>query len=341
MAHNLASLFGQAAEEQTNGTGHMIAWTGNTPWHGLGTSVEGLMTTHEALNLAGLNWTVEKRPLTYNHNDAWHVVPETYAVVREDGLPLTRNGKAVGRVFTCLQNEDALSFMDDLLQSHEASIEVAGALGNGEHVWVLARLPDVFKVGNNDEMHAYVLISNSHDGTGSVKFLLTPIRVVCNNTLTLALGMKTTRYNMRHTSKMGERVDEARMALGLVRDGMSEWTEMASGLINVKMGVADMNDYFIDTLGLSYKQDEPDVLTTRSSNILSSVHQVLTRPTNSVGGMEGTAWAAYNAVTEYIDHEATSLRNGEKSLKRMESALFGTLSKTKQKAWTNAMVMMA
>jgi len=199
----------------------------------------------------------------------------------------------------------------------------------------------VFKVGSGDEMHAYVLISNTHDGTGSVKFLLTPIRVVCNNTLTLALGMNTTRYNMRHTSKMGERIDEARMALGLVRQGMGEWTEMANGLINVEMGVEDMNDYFIDTLGLSYKKDEPEVLTTRSSNILSSVHQVLVRPTNMVGGMEGTAWAAYNAVTEYIDHEATSLRNGEKSLKRMESALFGTLSKTKQKAWTNAMEMMA
>ena len=340
MAHNLAEMFGDEAQK-TNGTGHMIAWAGNTPWHGLGTKVDGLMTTHEALTLAGLDWTVEKRPLTYNHNDEWHVVPETYAVVREDGLPLTRNGKAVGRVFTCLQNVDALSFMDDLLQSHEAAIEVAGALGNGEHVWVLARLPDVFKVGSGDEMHAYVLISNTHDGTGSVKFLLTPIRVVCNNTLTLALGMNTTRYNMRHTSKMGERIDEARMALGLVRQGMGEWTEMANGLINVEMGVEDMNDYFIDTLGLSYKKDEPEVLTTRSSNILSSVHQVLVRPTNMVGGMEGTAWAAYNAVTEYIVHEATSLRNGEKSLKRMESALFGTLSKTKQKAWTNAMEMMA
>ena len=336
MAHNLATLFGQAAEE-TNGTGHMMAWTGDTPWHGLGTKVDGLMTTHEALHKAGLNWTVEKRPLTYMHNDELRVVPETYAVVREDGVPLTRNGKAVGRVFTCLQNVDSLSFLDELLQSHEAAIEVAGALGYGEQVWVLARLPDVFTVGNGDEMHAYVLISNSHDGTGSVKFLLTPIRVVCWNTLTLALGMKTTRYNMRHTSKMSERIDEARMALGLVREGMGLWTEMASGLINVEMSVGEMNDYFIDTLNLSYKKNEPDVLTTRSTNILKSVHQVLVRPTNMVGNMEGTAWAAYNAVTEYIDHEATSLRNGEQSLKRMQSALFGTLSKTKQNAWNNAM----
>jgi len=339
MAHELATLYGQAAEE-TKGTGHMMAWTGDTPWHGLGTKVDGLMTTQEALNIAGLNWTVEKRPLTYMHNDELQVLPETFAVVREDGLPLTRNGKAVGRVYTCLQNADAFGFMDELLQSHEAAIEVAGALGNGEHTWILARLPDVFTVGAGDEMHAYVLINNSHDGTGSVKFLLTPIRVVCQNTLTLALSQGGTSYNMRHTSKMGERIDHARMGLGLIREGMGNWTEMANGLINVEMSVGEMNDYFIDTLNLSYKKDEHDVLTTRSANILKGVHQVLVRPTNMLGNMEGSAWAAYNAVTEYIDHEATSLRNGEKSLKRMESALFGTLSKTKQNAWKNAMELM-
>lgn len=131
MAHDIA---------QTASGEYMTAWAGSTPWHGLGTSVEGLMTTTEALQKAHLDWSVVKLPLWYDTapevlNSELDAVPDTYGVFREseDGLvPLTRGGKAVGRVWKPLQNVDAFAFMDEILQSHEAAIEVAGALGNGK-----------------------------------------------------------------------------------------------------------------------------------------------------------------------------------------------------------------
>ena len=119
-----------------------MVFAGATPWHGLGTNVSGLMTSHDALVKANLNWQVVKKPLFYselsNHEhfsiEASKPVPNTFGVFREsdDGLiPLTRNGKSVGKVWTALQNADAFSFMDEILQTQEATIEVAGALGNG------------------------------------------------------------------------------------------------------------------------------------------------------------------------------------------------------------------
>ena len=186
MAHNLA---------QTKNGQYMTAWAGDTPWHGLGTQAEGLMTATEALKLGNLDWTVEKRPL-YNRTELGEVevVENTFGVFRkqinEDGshswIALNR-GTAVGRVWKPFQNIEAMDFLDELVQTQEAKIEVVGALGKGEKVWVLAKLPDSILINGVDKVDQYILIVNSHDGSGSLKIFLTPIRVVCNNTLTMAL----------------------------------------------------------------------------------------------------------------------------------------------------------
>ena len=114
-----------------------------------------------------------------------------------------------------------------------------------------------------------------------------------------------------------------------------EWGEQAQSLLEVKMTMDDMESYFIDSLGLTFN-DKGD-LTTRSKNMLNTVVGLLGNHKNTLNNMDGTAWAAYNAVTEAIDHNFTRLANGEVSTKRMESALFGTYNRTKQKAWVKAM----
>jgi phage/plasmid-like protein (TIGR03299 family) len=334
MAHNIA---------QTKSGKWMTAWAGDTPWHRLGTQAQGLMTAEDALALAHLNWLVEKRPL-YNRNDngELEVIPDTYGVFRKDELgnyiPLTR-GKAVGRVWTPFQNVESIDFLDELTQNQEAKIEVCGALGNGEQVWVLARLPESITINGLDVIDQYILIVNNHDGSGSLKVFLTPIRVVCNNTLTMALNARgrTNGYNIRHTGSIYDRVEAVREALGMINDDFHNWGELANTLVTVKMTEDEMDSYFIDVLGLSFNKEGD--LTTRSSNILSSVKGLLANDTNTFNGMAGTAWAAYNAVTEAIDHHFTRLANGEVSKKRMESALFGTFSRTKQKAFIRALEM--
>jgi phage/plasmid-like protein (TIGR03299 family) len=329
MAHNIA---------QTENGRYMTAWTGNTPWHGLGTQAQGLMTATEALTLAHLDWEVEKRPLWNKREDGLlEVVPDTFGVFRKDnGVSLTR-GKAVGKVWKPFQNIESMDFLDELTQTQEAKIEVTGALGNGEQVWVLAKLPDSIIINGMDVVDQYILVVNNHDGSGSLKIFLTPIRVVCNNTLTMALRGRNNGYNIRHTGKLHDRVASAREALNMVNKDFMDWGELAGQLVTFEMTEDAMESYFIDTLGLSFNKEGD--LTTRSTNILSSVKESLARPTNKLAGMEGTAWAAYNAVTEAIDHDFTKLQNGEVSHKRMESALFGTYARTKQKAFIKALEM--
>lgn len=339
MAHDLA---------QTASGEYMTAWAGSTPWHGLGTSVEGLMTTTEALQKAHLDWSVVKLPLWYDKsedftvNPSFDVVPDTFGVFREseEGLvPLTRGGKAVGRVWKPLQNVDAFAFMDEILQSHEAAIEVAGALGNGETVWILAKLPDTIIINGQDPVEQYFLITNKHDGTGAVKFLPTPIRVVCQNTLSGAIAQgKSSTYNVRHTSKMGERVDDVRRALGIMNKQFVEWGEQASKLATVQYEIDDVKEYFIDVLGLKRDPETGEMAdNTKTKLKMNKLMQLLSSPQNNVGDMGGTWWSAYNAVTEYIDHHATTLRNGEKSRKGIESAIFGPYARKKKIAWELAL----
>ncbi len=334
MAHNLA---------QTRNGQYMTAWAGDTPWHGLGTQAEALMTATEALKLGNLDWTVEKRPL-YNRTELGEVevVENTFGVFRkqinEDGshswIALNR-GTAVGRVWKPFQNIEAVDFLDELVQTQEAKIEVVGALGRGEKVWVLAKLPDSILINGVDKIDQYILIVNSHDGSGSLKIFLTPVRVVCNNTLTMALQGRKGGYNIRHTGKLHDRLEQAREVLGLVNTDFMEWGEMAQSLVEVKLTEDEMESYFIDSLNLTFN-DEGD-LTTRSSNMLKTVKGLLGNEKNTLNGMEGTAWAAYNALTEAVDHNFTRLANGKVSTKRMESALFGTYSRTKQKAFVKAL----
>ena len=337
MAHDLA---------KTASGEYMTAWAGSTPWHGLGTPVEGLMTTTEALQKAHLDWEVVKLPLNYDESDngcgLYKPVPDTYGVFREseEGLvPLTRGGKAVGRVWKPLQNVDAFAFMDEILQSHEAAIEVAGALGNGETVWILAKLPDTIIINGQDPVEQYFLITNKHDGTGAVKFLPTPIRVVCQNTLSGAIAQgKSSTYNVRHTSKMGERVDDVRRALGIMNKQFIEWGEQASELATVEYEIDDVKEYFIDVLGLKRDPETGEMADNTKTRLkMNKLMQLLSSPQNNVGDMGGTWWAAYNAVTEFIDHHATTLRNGEKNRKGIESAIFGPYARKKKIAWELAL----
>ena len=326
--------------QTTNGE-MMTAWTGNTPWHGLGQQAKGLMTSAEALEMAHLDWKVEKLPLWAVEEDGNPVrVPDTFGVFRRDEegglIPLSRGGKSVGRVWTALQNEDAFAFMDDLTQTQEAKIEVCGALRNGATVWLLARMPQSIIIGGKDVVDQFILISNTHDGSGAVKILQTPIRVVCQNTLTWALNHgRGQGYNIRHTRTMMDKVDLARDALGMVNTDFVQWGEMANGMLSTEMTMGEMETYFIDVLGI--EKDEEGNLKTRGRNLLDNVVERLYEDTNNVGMMTGTVWQAYNTITEAIDHDFTRLADGKVSQKRQESALFGALAKKKQVAWNKAM----
>jgi phage/plasmid-like protein (TIGR03299 family) len=324
--------------------GHAMAWSGDTPWHGLGTESEGLMTSQEALELARLDWQVRKEQVfIYDGNEDLVPVPNTFATVRNDmddaskTVILTKSGKTVGPLYTPFQNSSSMAFIDDLINEQAAVIEVAGALGEGQRVWVLAKLPTHVKVMDNDFVDNYILISNTHDGSGAIRIQPTPIRVVCNNTLTAALRKKDGSFTIRHTKNAADKVDAAREVLKLVNLKFDDWAKEAQTLTRIKMTRKEMEEYLEDSLGLV--RDDEGELSTRADNILKEAIACLDHETNNLEGMVGTAWQAYNALTYYVDHISTLTDKGNVSQAKTESSLFGSASNKKVKAWEKALEM--
>jgi hypothetical protein len=170
MAHELLIANGKAA----------MFYVDQEPWHGLGTKLKAPPTSTEAIKAAGLDWRVAKAPLYVAGGTRLHEVKDRFALIRETPSP-----------------PRTVSFLASILGEGAATYETAGALGKGERVWILARLSGDFNVAGGDVIRRYLLLSNSHDGTSSLQVKITPVRVVCNNTLTLALSQGGT-LRVRH-----------------------------------------------------------------------------------------------------------------------------------------------
>ena len=279
-----------------------MAWAGNTPWHGLGTKVEGLMTAKEALEKAHLEWMITKE-LVYQKmlDGSFRPIPSKYATVRSDNeLPLG----VVGEKYTVLDNVDAFSFFDEIVQEGLAMYETCGSMKDGRQIWILAKMPNHVKIGEGDEVIPYLLLTNTHDGSGSVKIMPTFIRVVCNNTLQMALGdgrKKRSIYNIRHTANMFNKVDDAREAIGLINEDFEQTKEFYQNLMNVELTTEQLETYFVTAADLKYNDDGE--LSSRGQNIVTQLIQNMSHETNLVGNMANTVWAAYNAFTFWVDHQ--------------------------------------
>ena len=177
------------------------------PWHGLGVSVEEAPTSEKALQLAGLDWRVEQRDI---YTSAGRRVEQFKANVRDT------DQKVLGVVsdkYQVVQNEDAFAFTDALL-GEGVQYETAGSLADGKMIWMLAKLPDKYII-NGDEITPYLVFFNSHDGSSAIRVALTPIRVVCQNTLNLALNSAKRSWGVKHVGDIDAKLHEARQTLRL------------------------------------------------------------------------------------------------------------------------------
>ncbi len=180
-------------------------FTREKPWHGLGVKVEESPTSKDALRLAGLDWSVEQRPIQ-----------------TVDGVPLngfkanirSTDKKVLGVVtdkYKIVQNDEAFAFTDALL-GEGVTYETAGSLQEGRKVWLLAKLPHKYLIFG-DEVTPYLVFSNSHDGSGAIKAAMTPIRVVCNNTLNLALAEAKRCWSTIHAGNLSGKLQDAKQTL--------------------------------------------------------------------------------------------------------------------------------
>ncbi len=213
--------------------------TREKPWHGLGTVVKEAPTSEEALRLAGLDWNVVQEPI--------------YTPFREkiDGFKANvrdSDRKVLGVVsdrYKVVQNVEAFSFTDELL-GQGVRYETAGSLSGGKRVWLLARLPRKYIIAG-ERISPYLVFSNTHDGSGSVKVAVTPIRVVCNNTLNLALSTAQRSFSMIHTGNIGDKIQEAKDTLFMAESYMDQLGSEFETLRRQKLTDRQVQEY-IDIL---------------------------------------------------------------------------------------------
>ena len=176
-----------------------------TPWHGLGTRVKEAPSSKDALIYAGLDWKVIQEPV---YTDSQELIEGYKANVRDSDRRVL--GVVTDR-YKVIQNEEAFAFTDALL-GEGVRYETAGSLQGGKKVWMLARMPHEYII-TGERISPYLLFSNTHDGSGAIKVALTPIRVVCNNTLNLALSTAKRSWSMIHTGDIQGKLQEAKDTL--------------------------------------------------------------------------------------------------------------------------------
>lgn len=268
----------------------MVSGNRVVPWHRLGNVVEGALTAEEALDLGGLDWEVEKR-LMYFQNGDQGMVPagSNYVLVRTDRMENNVLGTCKD-FYVPLQNREAFSFFDSIVSRKEAIYETAGVLYEGRRVWILAKMPGEIRVNGNDISRKYVLLTNGHDGTSSVIIKLVCERVVCANTLAIAMGEAGETLKIRHRQNMLTRLHDASQVMGFANTMYGELQEAFQALAKRKVTTEDSDAFFDELVGSVPKR-------------LEKVKELY----ETGAGAEmtrGTAWGAYNAITEYVDHFA-------------------------------------
>ena len=317
-----------------------MAWTGDRPWHGLGVEVGPDMTPEEMMDAAGLTWTVSKRPAYTLDTPEWHEdvgliqAPNSYFIVRDSD---NRVLSPAGANYVPIQNDQIFDFFKRFTEAGHMSMETAGSLKGGSEVWGLAKIADDFVLPGGDEIKGYLLINQPHIVGKSMIIKLTPIRVVCNNTLQIALSSEGFgSFRMPHLYDFtGDVVQKAEEALGLSAAGMTKFKEAAEFLAETKTTGSNVIN-FISRLyqpallgpdGTPIDKDTPmrDQMNKTSELVLEAVER---QPGADLKSSKGTWWGALNAVTYVEDH----MRNETESGNALHRAWFGQGATLKARA---------
>jgi len=317
------------------------------PWHGLGQELSEPATAAEAIKAAHLDWHVRKVPLYACEGLNNCRVPRRYAIVPSFawGEPQCPVFGIVGESYEPLQNAEAFGFFDPIVGQKAAVYHTAGALGEGERIWILAKLPDDIRVIGDDITHKFLLLSNSHDGESAVQIKFTPIRVVCQNTLTMALERGPT-LRVAHHRDMKTLLEHADSLLGIIRTRYQAIEQAFRAMAKSTMDSKRLETY------LKTVFPDPDPNKLPAARYEKARQRVALRRRWSaelfetgagarLPGVTGTLWAAYNGVTEMVDHRDAKLSPE----RRLRYAWFGTgaslkagafmVAEEKSKVWRN------
>ena len=309
-------------------------YVNDMPWHREGVPLDDPPNTISAIKHSGLDWKVSKVKL---FSEDKKLVEGYYGIKRND------TGDVLGIVkggYTPLQNSEAFNFFDPLISNKFIQYETAGALGKGETIWILAKIKQntEIRINGDDIVNKYLLLSNSHDGQSAVSVKFTPIRVVCQNTLNVALDRGETT-KIRHITSIHKKLEDVNVAVENIIRIYSRAEENFKSMFRHKIDDIQVKEYFnriypvIDEKNVSSESQYKK----REANIRIQ-QQLMVNFTESFGvknfGIGGTLWAAYNAVTEFIDHPSGYKLGDNKLLKRI---WFGEGESIKEKAYIEAL----
>ena len=289
-------------------------------WHGLGTVLQSEMTIEDALTYGGLDFGVHKLPNT-------HLIPfvtptgikgnqkltsdNSFFTYRDDTSAIL--GDKLGKDYTVLQNIEALGILDLILENNKGIIlETAGSLKGGKTVFITAKMPQNIVVGKNDEVEQYLVASNSHDGSSAVRIMFTPVRVVCQNTLTMAISGAKKHHSIRHTQNVKENTTQALKVMGLATSNH----DIAQDAFNKMANTQLRKDEFWNYLGNIFlteseikdiKQGTPkeDVLSVQKIKLIENVMEYSHSGLGQSDATEMSSWWAYNGVTGYLSNQKT------------------------------------
>ena len=314
-------------------------------WHGLGQIVDQYPTSAEAIKFAGLDYAVEKRPLfTYDSEnmradkDAATKIPECliknyFATVRIDTDDVLG---VVGSKYEVVQNEKAFIFFDSLVNDGTGiKYETAGALGQGERIFITAKMPEVIRVGRKDDIEQYIFLTTSHDGSGSILAAFTPVRIVCNNTLNMALSNHSNAVHIKHTANAEEKLKEAARIIAISEDMGAQLQTLFNKWAKVR--ITDNELKKLIRLAMSPNKEVFQAIVTEnevyefSSQFEDVCGQVfdyaMMNPTQQLETTAGTIFGAYNAITGYYQN----VKEYRSTSNKVNSLMFGTaLDRTKK-----------
>ena len=272
-----------------------MAYVREKPWHGLGVMVKEAMTSADALRLAGLDWTVRQEEVFDIRGKA---ISEYRANVRESDNSVLG---IVGDRYRVVQNAEAFRFTDELIGG-DVRYETAGSLREGRQIWLLAKMPPEKLAG--DETEPYICFTNSHDGGGAVRVCMTPVRVVCNNTLNLALSKAQRVWSMRHTESVAGKLNEARDCLFRARKYMDDLAEYAEAARRKKIQDDEIKRILNEMFPLNVKEDAEEKKIEAAKKRVQKMKDeyMVCYFAPDLKNLRGTAWGAINAMSDFVSH---------------------------------------
>lgn len=304
MAHEVEIIDGVA----------QMAYAGSKPWHGLGTEVSNDLTPEQMMVKAGLDWTVHEVE-SYVDFEGEKIATGQKSLIRSTDRKVLTN---VGEGWNPVQNSEAFQFFAEYVMAGDMEMHVAGSLKEGRNVFALAKVKESFSILGGDRVDSYLLFSNPHEYGKAIDVRFTPVRVVCNNTLTFSLQAASKNFvKLNHRSVFD--ADMVKQQMGLASAKFAKYKDMAEFLSTKRFSMDSLINYYNEVFPHTYNKEKGSTVKAvedLTKNAKAALDVLYTQPGAQYG--EGSWWQALNSVTYLTDHKM-----GRSADTRMQSAWFG------------------